>query len=105
MDQENVVSWRETVRPPVVAAVLSPLLLLADLALIAVFILRQNWNAVILLSVVFFCGTQAIYWYFRTKSILTNRQQVPQVTEVLRLAPPVLQLYCIRSDLFCSTSS
>ncbi|KAK8742988.1 hypothetical protein OTU49_001468 [Cherax quadricarinatus] len=76
MDQENVVSWRETVRPPVVAAVLSPLLLLADLALIAVFILRQNWNAVILLSVVFFCGTQAIYWYFRTKSILTNRQQV-----------------------------
>ncbi|XP_042221423.1 uncharacterized protein LOC121865931 [Homarus americanus] len=76
MENENGESWRRVLRLPVVVAMLSPLLLLADLALIAVFILQQNWHAVILLSVVLFCGAQAIYWYFRTKSILTTRQQL-----------------------------
>ncbi|KAG7169343.1 hypothetical protein Hamer_G024310 [Homarus americanus] len=83
MENENGESWRRVLRLPVVVAMLSPLLLLADLALIAVFILQQNWHAVILLSVVLFCGAQAIYWYFRTKSILTTRQQVGRTLPLL----------------------
>nr|XP_045595975.1 uncharacterized protein LOC123756736 [Procambarus clarkii] len=122
MDQENVVSWRLALRPPVVAAVVSPLLLLADLALIAVFILQQNWKAVILMSVVFFCGAQAIYWYFRTKSILTNHQQAlvnaaravdveeasddpPTYEEVIKTEAPPPPYYMVVSEIYKPSTS
>lgn len=69
-------SWRLMFRPRIVAALLSPLLLLVNVALIATFVLQENWHAVALTAVVFLAVAQVTYWYFRARTIIETRQQV-----------------------------
>ncbi|KAG0714050.1 hypothetical protein GWK47_014879 [Chionoecetes opilio] len=65
--------WRRVLRPPVLLAVGSPVVLVISLVLLAVFLLRENWHGVLLSAVAFVTWTQLIYWFFRARTLLHPR--------------------------------
>ncbi|MPC21175.1 hypothetical protein E2C01_014151 [Portunus trituberculatus] len=67
--------WRRVLRPSVVLAVSSPVILIFDIALAIVFLLRQNWQGVIFTSVAFIAWTQLVYWFFRARTLLQPHYQ------------------------------
>lgn len=68
--------WHRVLRPSVVLAVGSPVVLLVNIGLVIVFLLRQNWHGIILCSIAFIAWTQVIYWFFRARTLLQPRSQV-----------------------------
>ncbi|KAK8394686.1 hypothetical protein O3P69_005872 [Scylla paramamosain] len=75
-NNSNSCMWRRVLRPSVVLAVSSPIILIADIGLAVVFLLRQNWQGVILTSVAFIVWTQIVYWFFRARTLLQPHYQV-----------------------------
>ncbi|XP_071512545.1 uncharacterized protein [Panulirus ornatus] len=124
-DLRNVSFWRRVLRPTVLAALLSPILLVLDSALITVFILQQNWRAVILTSAMFLGGAQVIFWYFRAKTLLVanherHHQQVrpglvtgegerdddpPTYDEVIKTEAPPPPYYMVVSETHSASTS
>lgn len=68
--------WRRVLRPSVVLAVSSPVILIADIGLAIIFLLRQNWEGVILTCVTFIIWTQVVYWFFRARTLLQPHYQI-----------------------------
>lgn len=120
MDQQNNTTdssssrrmWHRVLRPTVVLAVGSPVILLVNIGLVIVFLLRENWQGVILSSVAFIAWTQVVYWYFRARSLLQPSHQArsgashpettvdvpPPYEEVIKTEAPPPPYYMVVSE-------